>query len=140
MTLIPDQIRVSAVIPTCDRKAALLVLLDSINRSSQPPFEVLIVDSGDQPLTPEDLVAFNHLSIRCLRSERSVCIQRNLGIREACGTHIFLCDDDMELTTTYLEKMTRHLSVHPEACAVSGLVLQKEKGVWTSSYPVRSSG
>jgi len=139
MTLNPGQIRISAVIPTCDRKAALLVLLDSIDRSSQPPFEVLIVDSGDQPLTPEDLVPFNHLSIRCLRSERSVCVQRNLGIREASGSHIFLCDDDMELTTTYLEKMAQHLSAHPEAGAVSGLVLQKEKEVWTSSYPVRSS-
>jgi len=139
MTLNPDQIRISAVIPTCDRKAALLVLLDSINRSSQPPFEVLIVDSGDQPLTPEDITPFTHLSIRYLRCERSVCIQRNLGIREATGSHVFLCDDDMELTTTYLEKMAQHMSIHPEAGAVSGLVLQKEKGIWQSSYPIRSS-
>ena len=138
MTLNPGQIRISTVIPTCDRKAALLVLLDSINRSSQPPFEVLIVDSGHQSLTPSDLAPFTRLSIRYLRSERSVCVQRNLGIREAGGSHIFLCDDDMELTTTYLEKMAHHLSLHPEAGAVSGLVLQKEKGTWQSSYPVRS--
>lgn len=132
------QIRISAVIPTCDRRAALLVLLDSLNRSSRPPFEVIIVDSGDDKLSPEDCKNFTRLSIRYIHSERSVCIQRNLGIREAAGSHIFLCDDDMELTVSYLQQLGDHLTAHPEAGAVSGLVLQKEKGVWQASYPVRS--
>jgi len=130
--------QISAVIPTCDRTAPLLVLLDSLNRSSHPPFEVIIVDSGDQKLSPEDYGTFTRLSIRHIHSERSVCIQRNLGIREATGTHIFLCDDDMELTATYLKKLEDHLTTHPGAGAVSGLVLQKEKGIWQASYPVRS--
>jgi glycosyltransferase involved in cell wall biosynthesis len=129
--------QISAVIPTCDRKAALLVLLDSLNRSSHPPFEVIIVDSGDEKPTPEDYEKFTRLSIQYIHSERSVCVQRNLGIRKATGSHIFLCDDDMELTTSYLKKLTDHLAAHPEAGAVSGLVLQKEKGVWQASYPIR---
>jgi glycosyltransferase involved in cell wall biosynthesis len=135
----PHQIQISAVIPTCDRKAALLVLLDSIDRSSHPPSEVIIVDSGDQQLLPEEYSAFSRLSIRCLHSERSVCVQRNLGIREAKSSHIFLCDDDMQLSTTYLEKLEDHMAAHPEAGAASGLVLQKEKGIWQASYPVRSA-
>lgn len=135
----PHQIQISAVIPTCDRKAALLVLLDSLNRSSYPPFEVIIVDSGDEKLSPEDYGTFTSLAIRYIRSERSVCIQRNLGIREAGGSHIFLCDDDMELTITYLEKLAHHLTDHPEAGAVSGQVLQREKGIWQASYPIRSA-
>jgi glycosyltransferase involved in cell wall biosynthesis len=135
----PHQIQISAVIPTCDRKAALMVLLDSFDRSSHPPSEIIIVDSGDDRLSPEDYGTFSRLSIRYMHSERSVCVQRNLGIREARGSHIFLCDDDMELTSTYLEKLEDHMKAHPEAGAVSGLVLQKEKGVWQASYPVRSA-
>ena len=130
--------QISAVIPTCDRKAALLILLDSLNRSSHPPYEVIIVDSGDDKLAREDYRIFTRLSIRHIHSERSVCIQRNLGIREAIGTHIFLCDDDMELTAAYLKKLEDHLTAHPEAGAASGLVLQKEKGIWQASYPIRS--
>ena len=130
--------QISAVIPTCDRKAALLILLDSLNRSSHPPYEVIIVDSGDDKLAREDYRIFTRLSIRHIHSERSVCIQRNLGIREATGTHIFLCDDDMELTAAYLKKLEDHLTAHPEAGAASGLVLQKEKGIWQASYPIRS--
>lgn len=130
--------QISAVIPTRNRKAALLVLLDSLNRSSRPPFEVIIVDSSDEKLSPEDFQAYTRLFIRHLPSQPSVCIQRNLGVREATGSHIFLCDDDMELTDSYLKKLAGHLTMHPDAGAVSGLVLQKEKGVWQASYPVRS--
>ncbi|HVW60155.1 MAG TPA: glycosyltransferase family 2 protein, partial [Puia sp.] len=125
-------------IPTCDRKAALSVLLDSLNRSSHPPSEVIIVDSGDKKFAPEDFQAYNRLSIRHLLSEPSVCIQRNLGVREATGSHIFLCDDDMELTVSYLKKLADHLLAHADAGAVSGLVLQREKGTWQAGYPVRS--
>ncbi|MBN9384515.1 MAG: glycosyltransferase family 2 protein [Chitinophagaceae bacterium] len=134
----PHQMQISAVIPTCDRKAALLVLLDSLNRSSHPPFEVIIVDSGNEKLSPEEYKPFTRLSIQHIHSERSVCIQRNLGIQKAAGSHIFLCDDDMELTVSYLKKLADHMTTHPESGAVSGLVLQKEKGVWQASYPIRS--
>jgi glycosyltransferase involved in cell wall biosynthesis len=139
MTPDPHHIQISAVIPTCNRPAPLLVLLESLNRSSRPPFEVLIVDSSDQPAPPEKYAAFSRLSIRCIYSEKSVCIQRNLGIREARGSYIFLCDDDMELSPTYLQQLEDHINAHPEAGAVSGLVLQKESGVWQGSYPVRST-
>lgn len=134
----PSQIQISAVIPTCSRKRALLIMLDSLNRSSIHPLEVLIIDSGDQPLMPADYTPFTQLSVRYIRSEKSVCVQRNLGIREARGSHIFLCDDDMELTCVYLEKLAQHLVLHPEAGAVSGLVMQKENGRWQSGYPVRT--
>ena len=130
--------QISAVIPTCNRKSALLVLLDSLNRSSHPPFEVIIVDSSDEKLSAEDYGTFTRLFIRYIHSEASVCIQRNLGVQAAKGSHIFLCDDDMELTASYLKKLTDHLTAHPGAGAVSGLVLQKEKDVWQGSYPVRS--
>jgi len=134
-----EKINISAVIPTCNRKRSLMTLLDSLDHSIYPILEVIIVDSGDDPLVSEDYAAFSRLPIRYMRSERSVCIQRNLGIREARTPLIFLCDDDMEVPADYLQRLVKHLEAHPEAGAVSGLVLQKEKGVWQAGYPVRSA-
>jgi hypothetical protein len=36
-------------------------------------------------------------------------------------------------------KLADHINAHPEAGAVSGLVLQKESSGWQSNYPVRSN-
>src|SRR5882762_9095293 len=122
----PHQIQISAVIPTCDRKAALLVLLDSLDRSSHPLSEVIIVDSGDEKLSPEEYGTFSRLPIRYIRSEKSVCIQRNTGIRIASSPWIFLCDDDIEIPPDYLQKLVDHIAVRQETGALSGLFLQKE--------------
>ena len=128
---------ISVVIPTCDRKGSLMSLLASLNRSIYPISEVIIVDSSDYVLVPEDYMTFTQLSIRYLRGERSVCIQRNLGIREARSPFIFLCDDDMEVPADYLQLLVAHIRAHPEAGAVTGLVLQEEDGGWQGGYPVR---
>ena len=134
-----QQIPISVVIPTCNRKPGLLALLGNLDHSEYPLFEVIIVDSGDDRLVPDDYERFTNLKIHYMSSERSVSIQRNIGIRLAGGPLIFLCDDDIEVPPDYLQRLTDHLALHPEAGAVSGLVLQQEKGVWQASYPVRSA-
>ena len=131
--------QISVVIPTCNRKTGLLYLLHDLNRSDYPLLEVIIVDSGEDRLVPADYSRFENIDIRYMASERSVCIQRNKGIRAARAPWIFLCDDDIEMPVSYLRQLMDHASLHPEAGAISGLVLQKEKEVWQSSYPLRSS-
>ncbi len=135
----PRQIPVSVVIPTCNRKAALMILLESLDNSQYPSSEVIIVDSGDDPLTPAECQSFPHLSIRYIRSDQSVCIQRNRGIKEAGSPYVLLCDDDIEMPPDYLQKLTDHIALHPETGALAGLFLQKENNVWTAQYPLRSA-
>lgn len=125
---------ISVVIPTCDRKSNLLALLKNLNESTFPLDEVIIVDSGDERLSEDEMSIFKKINILYLSSEKSVCIQRNIGIRKATSEWIFLCDDDIEVPPEYLQKIASHISDHPEAGAVSGLVLQKENGKWTSEY------
>jgi glycosyltransferase involved in cell wall biosynthesis len=115
---------ISVVIPTCNRKSRLLSLLGNLQQSSHPVREVLIVDSSDTKLSPEDYGAFSGLPITYIESEKSVCIQRNTGIRRASSDWIFLCDDDIEVPPDYLQKLVSHVSIHQETGAVSGLVLQ----------------
>ena len=129
---------ISVVIPTCNRRISLLRLLHDLNQSSYPLSEVIIVDSGDTPLLPADLLSFPNLELHYLRTERSVCVQRNKGIQTARSSWIFLCDDDIEMPPDYLTRLMAHAQSHPDAVALSGLILQKDKEGWQSMYPVRS--
>jgi glycosyltransferase involved in cell wall biosynthesis len=125
---------ISVVIPTCNRKSNLLNLLKNLNESTYPLHEIIIIDSGDDNFTTGEFSHFQNLHIEYQRSERSVCIQRNIGIRKAKSPLVFLCDDDIEVPLDYLQKLTAHISDNPEAGAVSGLVLQKENNKWVSQY------
>ena len=117
----------------------MLLSLNNLNQSSYPLYEVLIVDSGEDRLSPPDYRGFSNLNIHYIGSEKSVCIQRNIGIRKARGEWIFLCDDDMEVPPDYLQKLAEHSVAHPEAGAISGLVMQKLNNEWKSSYPINST-
>ena len=128
------------MIPTCNRKERLLSLLANLAVSTYPIAAVVIVDSGEDRLTVADCAGFPALKIDYLHSERSVCVQRNTGIRRAETEWIFLCDDDVEVPANYLHQLMEHAAARTEAGAVSGLFLQKEGEVWQGSYPVRSSG
>lgn len=130
---------ISVVIPTCNRKDQMLLLLKNLDQSSYPLREVLIVDSGEDKLSPSDYENFANLPICYVESEKSVCIQRNIGIQRAASEWIFLCDDDMEVPPDYLQKLAEHNAAHREAGAISGLVMQKLNNEWTSSYPIGSA-
>ncbi len=131
--------QISVVIPTCERKARLLSLLQNLESSIFPIREVIIVDSGNDKLSPAEYSRFSKLTIEYISSERSVCIQRNAGIRMARSPWILLCDDDIEIPPGYLQQLVRHVNSHPEAGAVSGLWLEKEKDQWKATHPVHST-
>ena len=130
---------ISVVIPTCNRKTRLLSLLQNLNNSILPVKEAIIVDSGEDRLNDADIAAFHDLAVKYILSGKSVCLQRNKGIAIARYEWIFLCDDDIEVPDDYLKKLEQHIIDHPEAGAVSGSVLQKEKDKWVAHYVERSS-
>lgn len=134
----PIQMDISVVIPTCNRKQRLLQLLQNLHLSAHPLREVIIVDSGEDRLATEELAAFKGLSIHYLAAEKSVCIQRNIGIRMAKGEWVFLCDDDIEVPADYLQRIADHTALHPEAGAISGLVMQWVEGAWNANYTIHS--
>lgn len=138
-TVNKEHIRISVVIPTCNRPQLLHLLLADLDKSLLQVMEVIVVDSGEEILEASAYAAFSNLSVIYLRSERSVCIQRNIGIRAARGEWIFLCDDDIGVPADYLHKIHEHIQLHPEAGAISGLVLQLESNDWKSRYPVSST-
>jgi glycosyltransferase involved in cell wall biosynthesis len=117
----------------------LLSLLASLDRSTYPIYEVIIVDSGNDRLVPDEYSAIKNFPIHYISSERSVCIQRNTGINLAKSEWIFLCDDDIEIPADYLQKLCIHIDNHPETGAISGLWLQKNGTSWKAEYPETSA-
>lgn len=116
---------ISVVIPTRNRPDSLERTLRALGRQSRPPDEVIIVDASDRPPDGEALRAANpSLPLLVLRSDPGVCSQRNLGIRRASGSHVLLCDDDIEPPAEYLERLIEHLAAHPATGAVTGAILE----------------
>jgi len=130
---------ISVVIPTCDRPERLRALLANLNRSTHPLREVLVIDSSDERLGPEAFAGFDQLGVVYLSAARSVCVQRNAGIRLASAPWVFLCDDDMEVPPDYLTRLAAHVAAHPACGAVSGLFLEKQAGGWSGQFPETSS-
>ena len=132
-------IDISVVIPTCNRKSRILFLLGYLLHASYNLKEVIVVDSGEDRLTKDELNRFSALNLQYVNSEKSVCIQRNKGIELATSEWIFVCDDDIEVPVDYVEKISLHIDGNPGAVAISGFVLQKEDEHWVTQYPITST-
>ncbi len=130
---------VTAIIPTRNRSASLRRVLGCLERQTAPPSAVIIVDASDDPEPEEALViAFPALHIRALHTSPGLCAQRNRGIASANSETVFLCDDDIEFSPTYLSSLMRYLAEHPDSGAVSGEILERDA---TGAFvPARSGG
>ena len=119
----PSQLTISVVIPTRNRAESLHRLLAALSQQGRRPEEVIVVDASD---TPSDEIAlgasYPALRIVSLRVPPSVCGQRNAGIRRAIGSHVLLCDDDIEPPSDYIGKLVAHLEREPTTGAVTGML------------------
>jgi glycosyltransferase involved in cell wall biosynthesis len=131
-------ISISVVIPTYNRRKSLLRSLNSLNNSTYPILEVIIVDGGTDKIKDDEMASFTNLIIKRIETFPSVCAQRNLGVKKALGDWVFLCDDDIEVPEEYLKQLITHLTSNLGVGAVSGIVLQLEAGKWTGQYPIDS--
>ncbi len=137
----PEMI-ISVVIPTCNRPESLARTLKSLAAQLDLPDEVIIVDASTISAEENDYVnKFPTLGIRYIHTQPSVCAQRNLGVQNATGTRIFLCDDDLEFPEDYILKIRTFLKTNSDVNVVSGLWLEKnEKGQWSYDFPIKSIG
>jgi glycosyltransferase involved in cell wall biosynthesis len=123
---------VSVVIPTRNRIDSLNRTLLSLSMQSCIPKEIIIVDSSDVKLNEQQLrCSFNQSKLNIIHSNPSVCLQRNIGIKNSTSEYIFLCDDDIEISSDYIENLATYLNKNSSSAIVSGLIYEKRDNLWS---------
>ncbi|MBI5928557.1 MAG: glycosyltransferase [Chloroflexi bacterium] len=101
----PPDARVSILIPTVERYPYLRVLLDQIRTQTIQPFEIIIVDQT--PIRQRDMALiqdFTDLPIKLFYlNQAGQCSSRNLGLQHSSGDYILFIDDDVEITSNFIE-------------------------------------
>lgn len=134
-----EQIEISVVISTYNRKQRLLSLLHNLSASSLAVKEVIIADAGSDNLSETEIASFTKLCIVCIYPvTAAVCVQRNAGVALAKAPWVFICDDDIEVPNDYLEKLAKHIATAKQAVAISGNVLHLQNQQWLPYFTERS--
>lgn len=122
----PENEKLSLVIPTRNRRERLLQTLSSLACQSCGPEEVIVVDAGDDVTLPAQLTAdwssaFARFSA-FRATQRGAAIQRNEGVAMATGNVIGFCDDDVDFAPECIARLRDFLSSHPDFGGVAATV------------------
>jgi GT2 family glycosyltransferase len=119
-----NEVQVSVVVPTYNRKHLLLALLDSLRSQTIAPetFEIIVVCDGGTDGTSEEVagLAANDARIHLIQQQQGgPAAARNAGARAAKGQFIAFTDDDCVASPHWLEKLIEPFA-GPETVAVQG--------------------
>lgn len=104
--------RISAVIPTFNRRARVLQAIDSVLAQTVSVDEIIVVDDGSTDGTAEAVRTQYGARVKVLRQEnRGVAAARNHGVREARGKWIAFLDSDDAWLPTKIERQLEALTV-----------------------------
>jgi glycosyltransferase involved in cell wall biosynthesis len=91
------EMKLSLIIPSCNRPELLIEALGSVYSQNHSELEVIIIDDGSEPAVNEDFLqrSFDR-NLRVIRNPRSLGIGsvREQGAREAKGDLVWQLDDD----------------------------------------------
>ena len=112
--------RITAIVPTFNRAALLEECLHSILAQERPVSEIIIVDDGSGDATAE-VACRTAGPIRYLRQEnRGKAAALNLGLSEATGDYIWICDDDDLALPHATEVLAQAIDARSHAFAYGG--------------------
>ncbi len=107
----PEDVRVSVLIPTMDRYPYLQVLLSQLRGQTHRAYEIIIVDQTPLPTRKADFYdEFSDLPLKVIFLDRpGQCTSRNAGLETAGGGYILFIDDDDEVPPDLIEAHLNHL-------------------------------
>nr|WP_288834355.1 glycosyltransferase family 2 protein [uncultured Flavobacterium sp.] len=125
----------SLIICTYMRPESLLQLLQSVQKQSLYPNEILIIDGSLNQETEVILKKnqFQNLKYFAVTAEnRGLTKQRNFGIAKVVESSEVICflDDDTVLETDYFEKLLETYRIYPEALGVGGYINNETQWLW----------
>jgi hypothetical protein len=99
---VPEELLISVVLPTRDRRRLLATAIESVEAQSYARWELLVVDDGSSDGTAEFLREIEDPRVRVLEKGGGLgpCGARNLALDAASGDVIVYLDDDNRQTAT----------------------------------------
>ena len=115
------------------RPQPLLTLLQSVEKQTLYPNEILIIDGSTNDETKEilDKNKFQNIAYHKVSAEdRGLTKQRNYGIALVGESidFIFFLDDDTVLKVNYFEEIIKTYELHPDALGVGGYICNES--IW----------
>lgn len=121
-----SKLRFSLIICTYERALSIKRLLDSVEKQSLYPNEILIVDGSYSEETEKMLMERRYKNLKYFRvgeENRGLTRQRNFGIAQSEEVDIIcFLDDDIVLNPDYFSELMKTYLFKPEAVAVGGWI------------------
>jgi len=117
-----DASALAVIVCTRDRPQALASCLAALSAQRRPPGEILVVDNSREGSAR--VVAEAHPGVRWLHEPRpGLSVARNAGLRACTRPLVAFTDDDTRAHPNWTAELVDAFERHPEATAVTGLVL-----------------
>jgi glycosyltransferase involved in cell wall biosynthesis len=120
-----DQPLVRVIIPTYNRKANILRLLDNLRQQTLPPdqFEVLVMDDGST-YDPSDIIEQTYpFVVQYLRQKnQGATIARNNAARQSRGEVLVFMDDDVTISPPTLAALAETCQTQAQVIAMGSLI------------------
>jgi GT2 family glycosyltransferase len=125
-------VKTSVILCTRNRPDDITAMLHSLKAQTAVPSEIIVVDSSNTPI-------IEHPSFRNIWHERyfpackliykytqpGLTYQRNQGVKHASGDIVYFFDDDVILSSTYLEQMNNAFTQNPHYAGGMGAVIPR---------------
>ncbi|MBI3740471.1 MAG: glycosyltransferase, partial [Chloroflexi bacterium] len=112
--------RVSVIIPTHNGAETLGACLEALQKSSQPPYEIIVVDDASTDQSAQIAEQFDCGLIKCIKNI-GAARAKNRGAQFASGEILFFTDDDVIVARDALEKVVEDFA-DPQIAGVVGLL------------------
>lgn len=123
--------RISVIIPTYNRAEDLKKCLCSILTQTVRPFEVIVVDDSRDNKTLKMIAQIREkfrekgIILKYVKTRgrvKSLTRARNIGVKLSKGDILLFLDDDVILSSTYIEEITNAFRVCPQKVAAIGFI------------------
>lgn len=131
-----DNIKISVIIPSIDRKTFVLDLIEDLNKQKIKPYEIIVIDQSRDPYLLDSSLYY-HIEAK------GPCDARNFGFEKSSGDIAVFLDDDIRIEDDFLNELCgpiidkKYRAVTGAMCDANGKYIISSAGGWSKRnvYP-----